>query len=353
MSVIESSIEGHDQYFSRVITWISSELYHVKEQEESAENDRYYKHKKQPLPEAQKKLLRKKRRKDTYAPGNDGAEGEDEGLGGGMTPKLVTPSDASYRASISGDVGALDMLRQRLKQRIMGLKETRTSKKVKPAGGNKKVKKANNKEAGERERSNSVAMSHSDATKEISDSHKHMSSSSKMYDEMDEAADMDMDVAFSDIRGVGGEKAAKGGPGKPGSKTVRLKRMIDEAEKKRKRLDDLKMQGESGKKRVREEQWGEMMREAAGERINVDVGKIKKALKRREKSKEKSADKWNERTAGIESAKQTRIDKRENNLEQRQGKGKAVNPDEKADKPMTSPRGGFEGKKTNLLNGGA
>ena len=398
---VERNLEEHDQYFSRVISWIPPDLYEAHEEEDEIVNDRYYKHKKQALPPAERKLMRKKRIKETYAVVDEvqgktgikgvlsspGSRGEDAADGGGAIP-------------MNGDMSSLDILRQRLKQRIIGLQENR-KKKVKTShdanggssGETSPVKKKKKSKIVD-ERRNSVATSRSDAMKEMSDSHKHKRDKRKIMDNFGNDSDaggeaveliggsssggdggdcdVPMDVAFNDIRGAAGDssnnrdgrKASKSG--KPGSKTIRLKRMIDEAEKKRKRLEDLKQQGDYGKKRAQEEQWGEMMREAAGEKVGVDVAKIKKALKRREKAKEKSAVKWKEREDAVTSAKAARVEKRENNLEQRQGR-KANFLDEGSistnsaagtggkkhgeKKVATSPRGGFEGKKRHLLNG--
>ena len=47
-----------------------------------------------------------------------------------------------------------------------------------------------------------------------------------------------------------------------------------------------------GKCRALQEQWTDVIQEAAGEKVLVNTSKIKKVLKRREKGKEKSAREW-------------------------------------------------------------
>lgn len=80
--------------------------------------------------------------------------------------------------------------------------------------------------------------------------------------------------------------------GKPGSKTKRLKKLLDEAEAKRRRLEVLNASGTEGKALALNEQWSDAMKDVSGENTSVDTKKIKKALKKREKSKEKSARDW-------------------------------------------------------------
>ena len=95
-----------------------------------------------------------------------------------------------------------------------------------------------------------------------------------------------------------------------------------------------------------------------------DTKKIKRALKRKEKGKAKSAEKWKDRLEKVETHKNAKQDKRERNLAIRSGK--ASKEDEAADEAgvdggkkkrgrfdesrAKAPRVGFEGKKTTFLN---
>jgi hypothetical protein len=97
------------------------------------------------------------------------------------------------------------------------------------------------------------------------------------------------DVEFSVISGG---NYARNPSSAPGSKMKRLKRLLDVADRKRKRLDDLKALGEHGEKQVKEELWVDAMKSASGEKTISDSAKLKKAIKRREKKKESSARKW-------------------------------------------------------------
>ena len=79
---------------------------------------------------------------------------------------------------------------------------------------------------------------------------------------------------------------------KPGSKVKRLKRMLQEAEDKRNRLETLQQQGSAGKELAKEELWSDALVDASGSKSVTDTGKLRKALKKIEKSKEKSSKEW-------------------------------------------------------------
>ena len=135
-----------------------------------------------------------------------------------------------------------------------------------------------------------------------------------------------------------------------------------------------KRAGAEGKQRAKEEMWVDALKEASGEKVYDNAAEIKKALKRREKKKEKSAKQWKERLDRVSADKTARIEKRETNILKR--KKKLLNVLE-ADKPAEKrprlamvmkhaeareggatttanesrkPRPGFEGKKVGFLN---
>jgi hypothetical protein len=379
---MQASIHSHDAYFSRIISWISPELYHPKDtDEEDPENDRYYKHKKQPLTKDTKKMLQKKKRKEVYSLSSSGKEGmqsddregndddisNDNIMNGSSSDidgvnSMYSNVNGMYGESSNGDANtsSMDDLRQRLQQRILGLKE-------------KRMKTSNNRRNDRRNEFSETTQKHvrNEAASQVSSSH---DSTRLDYAEIvrndndnniqiGNDADTDVvadagDVIFSDIRGVKdrGDSISKSS-NKPGSKTVRLKRMIDSVEKKRKRLQDLNAQGDEGKKIAQQEVWGDMMKEAAGDgNTTIDIQKVKKALKKKEKGKEKSAIKWKERQDKVTAAKNAKIDKREHNLLQVRNKKTNMDTitgsksDTKERKAVSSPRSGFEGRKRHLLN---
>jgi len=118
----------------------------------------------------------------------------------------------------------------------------------------------------------------------------------------------------------------------------RLERLLKEAEKKRKRLKYLQSSaaGTGGYEQLRGEQWNDALKAASGEKtlvigsssIEGTEGKIKKALKKREKQKARSALQWSERIAATEDDERSKQMVREHNLKKRIMKKKGVDIDE-------------------------
>ena len=68
--------------------------------------------------------------------------------------------------------------------------------------------------------------------------------------------------------------------------------MLETADKKRQRLDELKSAGSAGANRLKQEQWTDALKSATGEKTLNDSTKLRKAIKKREKKKETSAREW-------------------------------------------------------------
>jgi hypothetical protein len=163
---------------------------------------------------------------------------------------------------------------------------------------------------------------------------------------------------------------------------------LDETEKKRERLKELSQQarakvgdkrggsssggGGGGEealhaaKRLKVEMWNDALKTASGDQTHVAGSKeseqrLKKALKRIEKKKQKSTNEWADRLESAKEEKDARIKKKEDNLSARKDKKDfyPVAPEgaaKGAAKPKEgggAPRPGFEGKKQELLNKGA
>jgi len=123
--------------------------------------------------------------------------------------------------------------------------------------------------------------------------------------------------------------------------------MLEVAEKKRERLGQLKQGGEEDKKRAKEEQWTELIGVASGKQA-LDPARIKKAIKKREQNKVKSAKEWQGRTAALEQQQASSIAKRESNIKMRKDvMNGAILPGADAAKEgrKQGRRPGFEGKK--------
>nr|CCA27137.1 conserved hypothetical protein [Albugo laibachii Nc14] len=74
-----------------------------------------------------------------------------------------------------------------------------------------------------------------------------------------------------------------------------IKNLLKKAEKKQKRMEELK-KTEEGKALVESRQWKHAIEQAKGEVLRDDPVLLRKKLKKKEKQKEKSAKSWNERT---------------------------------------------------------
>ena len=163
------------------------------------------------------------------------------------------------------------------------------------------------------------------------------------------------DIQFTMLQ-VPKEKKATKAPG-PGSKVQRMKTLLQRAEEKEKRLQELK-KSEGGAEKAKEEVWKDTLKQATGERVYEDPSKLKKALKRREAQKKKSAKKWGKIQREQDDAINAKQAKREENLRKRSSGYSAPVAEGKdakgaAPPPKKAKHGGagFEGKKeTGFLN---
>jgi hypothetical protein len=254
------------------------------------------------------------------------------------------------------DTEGLDALRTRIRQRIKDMQQSRGYNKDKDDMGNKTKARNNNddkngqKHANGQNNNNSNSNSKSRLTK-TTKSQKTGSNSSNgvtkshqskglmedlmlSRDESSEVTDnkkatpttttttINADIDFGNIAKLQGSSKDKS-IGKPGSKMKRLKRMLEEATTKRQRIETLKSGNELDVKRAKEEQWTDVLKIAAGESVVLDAKNIKKAIKKREKMKEKSAETWKGRLEKLETAKDEKMQKREDNIAKKLGKEKA------------------------------
>ncbi|KAK3347931.1 surfeit locus protein 6-domain-containing protein [Neurospora tetraspora] len=117
------------------------------------------------------------------------------------------------------------------------------------------------------------------------------------------------DAAF-----VKSDGAKKKGPMDAKSKLAKL-----EAQKKR-----LETLPEDKRKEILEkETWLAARKRAEGEKVHDDEHLLKKAVKRKEKAKSKSANEWRERKEGVAKAQYDRSKKREENIKKKQDEKKA------------------------------
>lgn len=104
------------------------------------------------------------------------------------------------------------------------------------------------------------------------------------------------------------------------------------AEKKEKRLQELEEENpekaEAKKDKIR---WQNAETRLKGDKVRDDATLLRRSLKRKEKAKEKSAQKWAERNEKIETQKKQKQDKRKENIKKR--------TEQKKSKKGTKPRG--------------
>jgi DNA excision repair protein ERCC-4 len=145
------------------------------------------------------------------------------------------------------------------------------------------------------------------------------------------------------------------------NKKKNLELMLQKAEEKRERFEQLKQGTEEDKKKAANMMWGEALKEASGDRIKDDPAKLKKALKRKVAQKEKSQKAWKSRMEQTKEKMDERLAIRSHNLNKRKEGGaaganlssKKIKDDAKDGEAKTSrkmSRAGFEGKKQEFLN---
>jgi len=379
-------MEGHDSYFSWVVAIIPRDLYKTSGDEEAELSSKYYKHRKVPLKPEEKKAISKAKKREVYSSreGEDGErnemeverEGECEGQGDedeeeedgqGVLPRHRHRESGEYGDGDETDMvigggdgdnahNSLESLRQRLQKRILGLQTLR-----KGGGGDNKAfskvdKKRDTNQAGSassskhtfsNEHRNVRGEKRSSFALEIESNHssgdlssskeggswsllqeqsQHQKIAATKENDRDVDADIDVDVDVNNFLSTEISMQKKDSlAGKPGTKMVRLKRMLNEATKKRQRLESLAQEGEQGKKRAKEEAWTDALKSASGEKLTFDAARLKKAIKRREKQKERSADEWRDRKDSIEETKNAKAEKREANILQRKQGGSGGN----------------------------
>lgn len=348
-------METHDSYFSWVVALIPKDLYKSTgdENHEYAES-KYYKHRKVPLKPEEKKAISRAKKHEVYSrQTNDDEENiEDDNVeqkateGAGREEEEIvdkqekrSEDEAHMMDQASNN---LESLRKRLQMRILGLQSQRMGKKSLANASemtSKTIKKENqdtlnaSKHKFSSEHRNAKGMQRSSAipdhsasslsfdstlwpsNKKIEQEYPYHESESKRED-----ADLDVNNILESASDPSSKKDSMAG--KPGTKMLRLKRMLNEATKKRQRLETLAQEGEQGKKRAREEAWTDALKSASGEKIALDPGRLKKAIKRREKQKERSSEEWRDRKESIEENKNMKAEKREANiLHRKQGGG--------------------------------
>ena len=304
--MMKTSIEGHDLFFTRIIAMISTDLYKHSNDSSAAEEDnsKYYKHKKVALGADEKKIASSKKRQLKYSVSNEstetGPDADDETYEESSNVEMTDDADEAIVADDNAEENSstnLDDLRRRLQSRILGLKTQRSSTKERePTASVDKIAAARKKAKNDhvRRKSTKAEESADSGMNEHEDSHNDADDVSMSGHSISSVPIEDFgDVQFSLI---GAKKASDDSKNssisKPGTKMKRLKRMLETADKKRQRLDELKSAGSAGANRLKQELWTDVLKSATGEKTLNDTTKLRKAIKKREKKKETSAREW-------------------------------------------------------------
>jgi hypothetical protein len=391
-----SDASAHDSFFASIISMIPRELYKPVEEEEEDTNVKYHKHKKQPLPADVKKNIRSKKIAEKYgqaAPTKEGDDDDNDDVEGSGSEEDPSASPAIVPIMQGGKRftdDSLETLRERLQARISTLQQTRMSKKrpFEPSNdpqaraekqqkrtaiqgqglhsGNK-VKGTDPHAGRQAPQGSAFGVANTAAVASRGDGTESMTTSDSVTNQQvalegNLAAEADIDYStFSGERGAAAGKIAAN-KGKPGTRKQRLERMLETADNRRARLEQLRNSGADGAARLKEELWNDVLGSAQG-RDGVDANKVKKALKRREKDKQKSAKEWSARLKAVEQGEKAKIEKREGNIKARKSQTNGVVTEadvkaaakvggrnkEKALQANRERRPGFEGK----VGGGA
>ena len=295
---------------------------------------KFYKHRKLPLTADERKARSQENKKRKYGVDEDDNQ-----------PTTSSSANATTDASEGSEVkqNSMEDLRKKLQERILLLKSQRQSKKqrVNDNIAIHKDKTAASSSSNKNKNKQLKEVIAADLDQESVDSLKNdLASYGINYgDDEDNMSALTNDSAgrqkaandsnfeFSTILKYDKEqflKPKESASKKDGGKVKRLQRLLQEAEKKRDRLKALTTSGDDILvKKARGEQWNDALESAAGGKplvvsttgaVSQTEIKLKKALKRREKKKAKSAEEWANRLQKVEDDKQLKLQKREDNL---------------------------------------
>jgi hypothetical protein len=341
-TTISHTLEDHDVFFGRIISMIPRELYKPVDEEEGFES-KYYKHKKVALPSDVKKNISKKKKEEKYGMGeplaDDAGQDDDDAMDeGDASDDDGEPKSARKRkGGASGgknkdeEDDQFSTLRERLKAKLDDMKAARMPKKraMAPSGLARPLKKlkaagANGEQPATKGNKNKGASAAAPSSSGSGSNGGDVAAATGGADKasaggedgpslVESLSSSGADLDFSSMQNGGKARLVKTPKGKPGTKKQRLERMLETAEKKRERLQELRNSGDAGKERVKNEQWNDVIGAASGKET-IDVNRVKKALKRREQQKVKSAKEWGKRIKAVENNEKDGIAKREGNI---------------------------------------
>lgn len=314
----EERIRSNDAFFQMFINQIPKEIYRA--EENSDMNTKYFKHRKAPLTLDEKKILSKKRKNEKY-----GLNGDETGEGDETDDADMSDPEPSKSNS------------SKIPASFTSLSLSKSKKNKEHTNKNGASNKPHNHVPSSGGATPGAAVKHSPAPVTKSPAQTPEELHQSLLLEASQLSDVDLDIDLNDVK----SNVKSGDVGKPGSKVRRLKRMLQEAEAKRQRLEALKQSGIDGQEQAQKELWVDALIDASGAKSVTDTGKLRKALKRIDKHKEKSAREWQGRLEAVEQAQSSKQERREQNLKNRKIGG-----------PMISSRGDKDGPQSDSTKKG-
>lgn len=374
-----AELTEHNDFFDMIVDMIPSKLY-ISGQSGDDYNpkNRFYRGVTQDSKEARKaaaKLAKRRKldptQKESTVDKKERLEGEKQAYAATTTSSVIpgqsTAPKAQQQPTASPFQSRIEALRAKLHAKIAEKQAQRPSN-----GGNNpdQVSKRAARRAEKRRRQEEAAKRKKGSSTKVVDTLKSAAAHYKMAtsSQTDPAQDL-MHLDFGRLSGLNKLSSSTENYAETNkslanlSKSKNLKKMLADAEEKRKRLQEFKRGSEEEKAKATAIQWADTLKEADGQRVKDDPAKLKKAIKKKAAKKAKSQKAWKSRMEQTAAAKDEKQTIRQHNLAARKqggavganlSKKKIVSQENRkdggADGGRRLSRAGFEGRKREFLN---